>query len=785
MKKQKHLRIICWIVLMIVGIWQFAGRAEPLQAQYGPGGTPVVGRDNPFAKLPQVKTIPQKILQPSPLGQQTAELFVETVTLQYLDADSLSEAIEGLSSEYGSISINERTNSLIICDTKEYLERILTQIQRAEETMTSQNVAIADQNTPELFVETVTLKFLDAKNLQTAIEGMSSAYGIVSADIKTNSLIICDTKENVERILAEVRKADETPQQIMVEVVILDVQLNDDTEIGINWDILSDENYDYNYRQNFTTTRLGTTVESASTIGNATAFATTGLGGDFSVISGTVRNIVHLVQQKRDVEILASPRVMMVSGQSATIDAIEELPYTEVMDTSQGGAGALTSTDFKDVGVKLQVSATLIDGNDILLTVDAEQNVTTGMSDTEVPIVDTRKASTVLLLKDGQIVVFGGLRRQEKTKEVDQIPFIGDLPIIGELFKSTQTVIRNSELIVFLSPRVYKQEPIDDDEMTKFKEITERPLLSLPDDDNSKENDDKLEKRLKEQSQVNETLQEEISERKRSEDELREYLNQFKNRVTEQTANNERLQEQITEQKQSEDELKVYLEQFRQQFKMQTLTNEQLQEDIDEQKLAEEEFTIYIDRLKSSSEQQAAANEQLQKEITERKQVEDDLKEYLNQLKQQIQDQITGNEKLREEAVERKKIEDELRKYLDELKDSNRRQATANEQLKNDIDETKRSEELWKEHLGQLKQRTKPNIAAGEKLQQAGTTFDRTDGDAAKNILLDRIKMLQNNKGQDVTEELLLTLSSLEKIISRQIQECRSASEKVLSPRSL
>ena len=94
--------------------------------------------------------------------------------------------------------------------------------------------------------------------------------------------------------------------------------VDDDTEIGVNWDILSDKNYDIGFRQNFTTSRVGSTIEDATTIGNATAFNTTGLGGAFSVISGSIRNVVHLLQQKRHVEILASPRVMMMSGQSAS-----------------------------------------------------------------------------------------------------------------------------------------------------------------------------------------------------------------------------------------------------------------------------------------------------------------------------------------------------------------------------------------------------------------------------------------------------------------------------------
>jgi len=333
---------------------------------------------------------------------------------------------------------------------------------------------------PELFLESVTLKFLSAKNIKPVVEKMISEYGSVSIDEKTNSMIVCETRERLDEILKEINKIDKTPSQIMVEVVILDVQLNDDTEIGINWDILSPKNYDISYRQNFTTARIGSTIADTDTIGSATAFNSTGLGGDFAVISGTIRNVVHLIQQKRDAEILASPRVMMVSGQSATIEAVEELPYTELTGTAEGGSQALTSTQFKLVGVKLSVGAILVDGNNIFLTVEVEQNVKTGTSNQEVPIVDTRKAKSSLLLEEGRTVVFGGLRRQERTKEIDQIPFLGDLPLIGCLFKSTNNVVKNSELLVFLSPHIYDHQPVSAEAMSKFDEITKRPLLEYP-----------------------------------------------------------------------------------------------------------------------------------------------------------------------------------------------------------------------------------------------------------------------------------------------------------------
>ena len=119
---------------------------------------------------------------------------------------------------------------------------------------------------PELSMTTLVLKFLDAEKLKLAIGKMSSEYGSISADPESNSLIVCDTNDVVANILSEVRAADVAPRQIMVEVVIADVQLNDDTEIGVNWDILSDKNYDAAYRQNFTT-RLRSTVSAAANSG--------------------------------------------------------------------------------------------------------------------------------------------------------------------------------------------------------------------------------------------------------------------------------------------------------------------------------------------------------------------------------------------------------------------------------------------------------------------------------------------------------------------------------------
>jgi type II secretory pathway component GspD/PulD (secretin) len=337
---------------------------------------------------------------------------------------------------------------------------------------------------PSLFVRTVTLKFLNAANLKVVLDKMSSANGSIGVDDNTNTIIICDTKDNLEKILIEIRKADQTPKQIMIEVVIIDVQLKDDTEIGVDWDLLTTVSKDVAYRQSMMYPyRFSMIAPDTTTIGDGTAYMTVGgRGGELSIINDDIRNVVHALQEKRSVDILASPRVMVVSGQKADIKTIQQIPYQEVTQTSGGGggSGAITSTQFKDVGVTMEVKATVTDDGKILLVVKPEQSVNTGVSVAGVPIIDKREASTTLLMDDGQIVVMGGLRRQDTQIIKYQVPLLGDLPLIGFIFSNNRKVTENSELLVLLSPHIYKGESAPADAMARYDQINSKSLLALP-----------------------------------------------------------------------------------------------------------------------------------------------------------------------------------------------------------------------------------------------------------------------------------------------------------------
>jgi flagellar biosynthesis GTPase FlhF len=555
----------------------------------------------------------------------------------------------------------------------------ITRISRPIGSVDSKPSELIKEEPPELFMQTIMLKFLNARSLKEALDNMCSEYGTIATNEENNSIIVCDTKENLERIVTEIKKADKTPQQILVEVVIVDVQLSDDTEIGVNWDILSDKNYDIGYRQNFTN-RLGANPEEP---GDISSFNTTGTGGDFSVISGTIRNVLAMLQKKREIEILASPRVMVVSGKTASIEAVSELPYNEITNTSEGGL--LSSTQFKKVGVKLNVTATLTEDNLIFLSVDSEQSVPVGESIAQVPIIDTRNTASELLLKDGQVVIIGGLRRKETTKEINQIPILGDIPLIGFLFRYIHNVINNTELIVLLSPHIYKEgEPIPEDMMDKYKEIKDRPILSLSKEARLNEYRDQLEQRLKKQTAAIEQLQQKISESEQAEIELKEYRARLEKRTNEQDSTNKQLEQDIAESKQAENELREYQNQLKR-------------------------------RIKEQIKQQNVVNKQLQEQITEGKQVENDLKEHYDHLKLSL------------------------------------------EKKNSDID--------------QLQQQINSRIQA--------------ERDVAKKMLLEKIRILQNRKDKEATEELLSALRSLDKILSQEIQESLNSSEKALNKRTM
>jgi type II secretory pathway component GspD/PulD (secretin) len=334
-----------------------------------------------------------------------------------------------------------------------------------EEPAASEAEASAGVDGRQLGVQTVMLKFLRAENLKDLVSGMLSPAGKVTIDAGTNSLLLCDLPEYLERIVSQVRQADRMPEQILIEVVIADVMLVDDTEIGVNWQHL------LGGAEGRGTTSRQILLNTFDTSPAATA------GMDLTFLNGDLTATLHALQEQRHVELLATPRIVVLSGQEAEIKTVEEIPYTETSDTS--GGGTLTSTKFKEVGVTLTVKAVVTDERKIQMTIQPKQNVTSGTSVTNVPIVNTRQARTTLLVEDGQVIVMGGLRRKDTLVTTQKVPLLGNLPVLGVLFSSEKKERTNSELLIMLSPHLNSGFQPTAEQAEQFQTFRDKPMLRI------------------------------------------------------------------------------------------------------------------------------------------------------------------------------------------------------------------------------------------------------------------------------------------------------------------
>jgi len=172
---------------------------------------------------------------------------------------------------------------------------------------------------------------------------------------------------------------------------------------------------------------------------------------------------------------------LVIDNEEATFDIVTEHPYVE--RTLSGGTVTET-VSFKEIGIKLVVTPHVTRGGMIRLHIQPEFGIKVGtvlIESNNVPIVDKRKVNTIALVRDGQTVVLGGMRKKDVSKQINKIPLLGDLPLVGGLFRFEGEDTAVTELIVFITPRIVGQEPVLSlDELQALEETDlPRPKQSL------------------------------------------------------------------------------------------------------------------------------------------------------------------------------------------------------------------------------------------------------------------------------------------------------------------
>ena len=285
-------------------------------------------------------------------------------------------------------------------------------------------------------------------------DGLSNDFEgeiIILPDPDTNSLIIRTSPRNYPAILALIDKLDLFPQQVLIEVLIVDLDIDESTAAGLE---IAFQGF-----AGSTTVKGGSSSSTtkAGTLGTALGAGTASLLAGGSFIIGDPDKLIAQLQlfaTDSKTNILSNPILVTSDNKAATISITDEIPIEQEAQVPSGGGSVVTSTvEFRSVGIKLDITPKINADNYITLKISQEIS-SRGADVGNQPSFNTRLVNTEVVLKDNQVLVMGGLMQTTTTDTVSGIPILKDLPYIGKLFGSESTSLNKTELMIFITPHV-------------------------------------------------------------------------------------------------------------------------------------------------------------------------------------------------------------------------------------------------------------------------------------------------------------------------------------------
>ena len=341
------------------------------------------------------------------------------------------------------------------------------------------------QESEKLVNKIYRITYADIKEVEKALQKFISQRGSISTNPGTSNIIVTDTESKIKAIDTFIEEIDRITPQILVEARIYDITCTDKLDLGVEWNAGRNTIYADGDGE---AVAVPPGTFGANPSGEVTSFTTgifTGATGKTAGTQGLLRfgwlsdeldlDVAIRAQQNLvNAKLLANPRILVLDNETATIEITSEIPYQVLSETS--GGGSIGTTNFKDVGVTLKVVPHLTRDEKIRLNVEPQFSVQTGNVTFATgnliypqPIVDKRMAKTTLLVDNGQTIVLGGMRKKDVTKAVNKVPLLGDIPILGYLFKFEGEDVVSSELVVFITPFVVKEPGLSAEEQRQFE----------------------------------------------------------------------------------------------------------------------------------------------------------------------------------------------------------------------------------------------------------------------------------------------------------------------------
>ncbi len=323
----------------------------------------------------------------------------------------------------------------------------------------------------------ISLKYANANDLAKLLKGQNntllSPRGQVGEDLRTNSLLIYDTRDHLGQIASFIRRLDIPAKQVLIQVQIVDVDDSYEKELGVRFGVSTPKHLSG-------TLAGGNQGAQGTPLADITPF-TDRLNFDLpatalfqnpasiGVALAKLGNVyidaeLSALEAEGVLKIVSTPRLITSNQETATIQQGEEIPYLE--STSSGAS----SIAFKDALLSLKVTPQINPDNRIMLNIKVTENragkqvivnTSTQVSTLSPPAINTQELQSSVLLNNGETVALGGIYRISKNNRVERVPFLGSLPLIGIFFRHTTIQNTKRELLVFITPTVLKKLPTD------------------------------------------------------------------------------------------------------------------------------------------------------------------------------------------------------------------------------------------------------------------------------------------------------------------------------------
>ncbi|PKG58508.1 type II secretion system protein GspD [Shewanella sp. Choline-02u-19] len=421
---------------------------------------------------------------------------VEVVKLEFASAGEIVRIVDTLyrstanqakmPGQAPKVVADERTNGVLVSGDEKSRQRVVKLIRQldAEQASTGNTkVRYLHYAKAEDLVEVLTgfaEQLVDDKG--GAAQGTKKRRNEINimAHNDTNALVISAEPDQMRTIESVINQLDIRRAQVLVEAIIVEVGEGDDVGFGVQWATAAGGGTQFNNlgptigeigagvwqaqpeKASQTCTGSGinqTCTDNPDTKGDITLLAQAlgkVNGMAWGVAMGDFGALIQAVSSDTKSNVLSTPSITTLDNQEATFIVGDEVPIlTGSQNSSNGNSNPFQTVERKEVGVKLKVLPQINEGNAVKLTIEQEVSGINGKTGVDVTFA-TRRLTTTVMADSGQIVVLGGLIKEEVQESVQKVPFLGDLPIIGYLFKSSSSGKKKTNLMVFIKPTIIR-----------------------------------------------------------------------------------------------------------------------------------------------------------------------------------------------------------------------------------------------------------------------------------------------------------------------------------------